>query len=148
METVAAAGLRVTAATIEVVRLQAWHLKAIRAQSEQASEVEAQGLDVPAGDAWAVLSDGKPVAAGGFTEIWHGRGYAWALFAQRWPVKSAIRAIRSKLADAQFPRLEMVVDVEFEKAAAFAEYLGFELEHTAKRYLPNGHDAHIYVRFA
>lgn len=134
---------------VSVVALEAWHLDVLRTdpQREQRSEAQMQ-LEMPTGPAWAAMVGGVPVAAAGVCELWPGRGYAWALFAQKWPIRPVLREIRSRLSTIRFARLEMVVDAQFEQAARFAEHLGFRREWTAQRYLPNGHDAHIYVRFS
>lgn len=139
-------GARETRQSIEIVPLEPWHILAIDAQQEQ--EDEARRKPAEYGRAWAALWCGTPVAAGGFVELWEGRWYAWALFGKWWPHKSVIRAIRSHVEEQDFPRLEMAVDAEFERAQRFAEWLGFELENKARRYLPNGHDAMIYVRLS
>ena len=133
-----------------IVQLEAWHLERLRAeaQCEQRDEARVQGGDMPGGSSWAALQDGRPVAAAGVVEVWPGRGYVWALFPGRWPVRAVMREIRARLDGLRFARLEMAVDAEFEAAARFAEHLGFSRESTARRYMPNGHDAHIYVRFA
>jgi len=131
-----------------IVDLQPLHLLQLRqsAQDAQRGEVAVQGVEMPGGRAWAAVHDGRAVAAAGVIELWPGRAYAWALFAEWWPVRAVILEMRAKLDELLFARLEMAVDTEFEPAARFAERLGFVRESTARRYLPNGHDAHIYVR--
>ena len=137
------------AMSYEVVPLELWHLEAIIPQAMQAAEVDAQALAAPVGNAWAALLDGKPIAAAGLIEVWAGRAYAWALFAdgaarQRW----VIRAIRSALDSAAFRRIELAVDASFFAGCRFADALGFKVwgDGPQRQYLPNGRDAWVYVR--
>ena len=120
------------------------HLALIRPQEAQRHEM----TDAPVGRAWTVVHDGLPMMCGGLVELWPGRAYAWALLDRdAGPVMLPMtRAIRSLLDRSGFRRIEMAVDVGFDPGRRWAVLLGFELEATARRYMPHGGDAWIYVR--
>lgn len=133
-----------------VVSLEAEHLRQIRPQAAQVGEAELQRDLMPVGQAWAAIVDKRAVACAGLVEIWQDRAYAWALLdrgAGR-HMLAITRAIRSRLAEATWRRVEMAVDAEFAPGCRFAELLGFERECRAAAYFPNGHDAFVYVRMS
>lgn len=133
---------------MNVVPLDALHLRQIRPQAAQEYEAEVQRDLLPVGQAWAAVVDGRAVACAGMVEVWPGRAYAWALLDRDVGrhMLALVRAIRSTLRAATWRRIEMAVDAEFAPGCRLAELLGFERECRAGAYFPNGHDAYVYVR--
>lgn len=105
--------------------------------------------------AWTGLVDGKPVAAAGVMTQWQGYGKAWFTAGnpakrEDVPLKVWLRLtqlIKDGIAGAMsaLDRLEIYVDARDEKAIRWAERLGFRKECLARKYLPDGADAWIYV---
>jgi len=133
---------------IELIPLEHHHLRLIRPQAAQLSEVDEQSLSGPTGTAWTATADGVPMVCGGIIPVWEGRGYAWTLIDRdAGPhMLGLTRAIRSLLDRAAWRRLEMAVDADFEAGARWAVLLGFRCECLAPKYLPDGRDAFVYVR--
>lgn len=100
------------------------------------------------GEAITVTLDGLPMVCAGLLEVWPGRAYAWALL-DRDAGRVLLRAtkeIRSRLDRSSFARVEMAAAVDFEQSARWARLLGFQCECRARKYLPDGRDAWIFVR--
>lgn len=133
---------------IAVLDFRPSHARLIRPQDQQLHEAGEEMLTAPYGEAITVTSDGAPVACAGMVPVWPGRAYAWALLDRDvGPHMLAVtRAIRSRLDRASFARIEMAAAVDFEAASRWARLLGFERESLARKYLPDGRDAWIYVR--
>jgi hypothetical protein len=124
------------------------HVGAMIVQPAQAGDIDAESLSSPYGMAWTAMDGEQPIACAGLVEVWSGRAYAWALLsadAGRHMV-SITRAIRYRLDTAKFNRIELAVAAGFAPGVRFARLLGFELEAKARRYMPNGGDAFIFVR--
>lgn len=137
---------------MNIVRFEPAHVLEITAQPAQISEVTADALAVPYGQAWTALLDGRPICSAGVVEVWAGRAYAWALLASdAGPHLLALtREIRCHLARLPFRRVEMAVDAGFDAGARWARLLGFTLETPApmRGYLPGGRDAWLYARIS
>lgn len=133
---------------IELVEFAPHHVRLLRPQQAQAHEVDEQSLAGPWGQAWTATAYGVPICCGGLMGVWEGRCYAWTLLDRdAGPhMVGLTRAIRSLLDAAQWRRIEMAVDAEFETGARWAVLLGFKRECLARKYLPNGRDAWVYVR--
>lgn len=131
---------------MHLIAFEPRHLRLIRPQAEQADGLP----EAPSDMAWTAVHDGVPLCCGGLIEVWPGRAYAWALLDRDvGPHMLALtREIRSLLAAAPFRRIEMAVKEHFEPGRRWAELLGFRLEVLAMRYMPDGGNALIYVRFA
>lgn len=103
------------------------------------------------GPAWTGFWNGKPVAAGGFVEVYGPgsiRAVAWAIL-MRMP-KPALRAVhkaaRNGLAQAPYRRIEAHVDVRFEASHRWMGMLGFMVETPLKRFwTPEAHSVVEYV---
>ena len=130
------------------IALEQHHLRLLRPQDAQAHEATDEALSAPVGQGWTAVVDGLPICCGGIVPVWPGRAYAWALLDRdAGPHMLALtRGIRSLLAGAGWRRLEMAVDAEFLPGKRWAEMLGFRAEALAPKYLPNGHDAWVFVR--
>lgn len=134
---------------IELIPLQSHHMRLLRPQDAQAHEVTPQQLNVPIGQSWTAIADGLPMCCGGLIPIWEGRAYAWALLDRdAGPhLMSLTRAIRSLLDQSGWRRIEMTVDASFAEGERWARLLGFRRECLAAKFLPDGRDAWVYVRF-
>lgn len=136
---------------IEIVKLTPDLLRAIDPQPMQSTlgedHVSALGQ---AGDAYCVLVDGVPVAAGGLVELWEGRAHAWALLGKqaKHHLLPITRAIRKRLASVPFRRIEMAVDAGFPQAIHWADMLGFECEtpEPMRAYSPDGRACYLFAR--
>lgn len=128
---------------MNLIPFESHHLGLIRPQAAQSPMDGA-----PRGDAWTAVHDGLPLCCGGLVEMWPGRAYAWALLDEDAGriMLPLTRSIRSLLDRAQYRRIEMAVDAGFEAGLRWAVLLGFEPEALARRYMPHGGDAWVYVR--
>ena len=102
--------------------------------------------------AWTAYYQGQPAMSFGFDYKWPGVIEVWML-----PGKLAIEhgTILTRAARRLFVklgphlnlrRLQIVVDVNREKAVEWADFLGFKREGVMKRYGPEGHDYYMYAR--
>lgn len=101
------------------------------------------------GGSYTGFADGRPVICAGLIEQWEGRALAWALVssdAGRHFVH-VTRIIRRAIEMSQFRRIEAHVDCEFYQGIRWAEMLGFEVEARMRRFMADGRDAFLYVRF-
>lgn len=94
--------------------------------------------------------DGSVVFCAGRAEIWHNRYMVWAVLSENAGVHmvSITRAVKGLLNAARGDgRHEMIVRPDFAEANRWATMLGFKLHHFEERFLPDGGDANIYVRY-
>ena len=117
--------------------------------SEMASGPEFEArvmLAASYGNAYAVFSDGVPIAAGGLQLQWPGRAEAWGLFSRHIRRRHFVPLIQHVNAyldrrqrDPSFRRIEMYVRVQPEwNAVTFAHALGFLIEGEMPRWDPAG----------
>lgn len=129
-----------------IVPFESDHVQMMDVQAAQRGEIDFSRLDRK--EAWTAVVDGRPICCAGLQEMWPGRAYAWALLAHdagRYMVRLT-RAIRSRLDCARFQRVEMAVAAHFAPGVRWARMLGFEMECKARKYMPDGGDAWIFVR--
>jgi hypothetical protein len=100
---------------------------------------------------WALIEDGKTIAAGGIVVFWRGVGEAWVAATNR-ALQSPMSLARGVLktleyveSQGTFHRLQMTTDTSPE-LLRWATYLGFHLEATMKKYLPNGRDRYLFAK--
>jgi len=104
------------------------------------------------GCAWTIFYQGNPALCYGFEYKWDGVIEAWLL-----PGSVSLRhgVLLSRGARRLFDkigpylglhRLQIVVDVNREKAVQWARFLKFEREGLMRRYGPEGHDYYMYAR--
>jgi len=102
--------------------------------------------------AWTIFYQGQPALCYGFEYKWQTNIEAWLV-----PGKVAIKhgTLLSRGARRLFDkigphiglrRLQIVVDVDREKAVQWAEFLKFKREGVMKEYGPEGHDYYMYAR--
>ena len=100
-------------------------------------------------EAFTGLVSGEVMVCGGIAKMWPGRGYLWSVLSENIRVHSisVYRGIRRWLNTRDYRRIEMDVPCHMEIAHRRAVWMGFEIEiQRARKYMPNGDDASIYVR--
>lgn len=94
------------------------------------------------------MADGVPVACGGVTKLWEGRGHVWMILSQgmRNHSVSVFRGIKQFMHQLPFNRLELDSPCGFLHGHRRAIMFGFQLETPrARKYWPDGRDAQIFV---
>ena len=136
--------------SLQIVQFKPEHALTMDVQESQrmGATQMAEAMRAPVGWAFTALDDGVPIGSAGVIEIWNGRGYAWALLSRHAGRHMAAihRATLRGLEALDFARIEMAVAAGFDEGCRWARMLGFECESFARKYLPNGDDAHIFVR--
>lgn len=133
-----------------VVPFRAEHVSMMQIQESQAelkSEVPPEAL--VGDDSFTVLHEDRVIAMGGFALQWKGRWVLWSTLSPE-AAKHMVRITKMvKRAISMRPpgRLEIMVQSGFEQGHRWAEVLGFRHHSHEERYLPDGGDADIYVRF-
>lgn len=134
--------------------LTADHIREVEAnlQPGQVSEIREMSPEVlvKQGVGFAGVDGGKTIFVIGRVRFWEGRYAGWALLsADAWrymlPITRAVKAM-IKL-HGNDGRLEIITQCRFNEACRWAEILGFTFHHREEKFLPNGEDANIYVRF-
>lgn len=134
---------------MNVVTFKAAHSALMRLQSAQYGESTIDGEILERlGDAFTIMDGDKPVASIGRVTMWPGRYELWAALSEdagRHMI--AITKAAKRLLQLCEGRLEIMVRSDFEQGHRWAKLLGFKHHHHEERFLPNGADADIYVRF-
>jgi RimJ/RimL family protein N-acetyltransferase len=102
-----------------------------------------------AGPVFVVERDDKIVAIIGIVENkWNNSGVAWALFSHdSGPVmRGVVRYVKTWFELQTYQRLEICVEVNFEKGHKFAKFLGFEREGVKRCSTRDGKDEVMYSR--
>jgi len=131
-----------------VVPFRPDHVMRMDVQVAQTGELTAERMAAQYGHAWTAVVDDRPMCCAGLQEMWPGRAYAWALLARdagRHMI-AITRAVRAHIDRAPFHRIELAVAAEFWPGVRWAKLLGFDLECKARKYMPNGGDAWIFVK--
>jgi hypothetical protein len=137
---------------MKMIPFEPGHLKEIIPQPAQASEVLFEGpkIDVPEGPAITGVVDGKVILCFGKSTQWKGRHILWALLSQdaNKHMVSVFRAMKTAV-DMQTGegRLEVIVRAGFQEGRRMARMLGFHMHHYEEKFLPDGADAIIFVRY-
>ncbi|HKJ73987.1 MAG TPA: hypothetical protein VKA19_07710 [Alphaproteobacteria bacterium] len=101
-----------------------------------------------AGEAYVVLDDGRPVAAGGVWDQDGGRACAWAVIGTGITPRQLLACTRiadRMLADMPFDRIDTPVHATFAAGIRWAELLGFQIEGVMTKY-HEGEDYFLYAR--
>jgi hypothetical protein len=144
---------------IEIVKFQPVHLSMIAVQPEQMGDaVDYLNPDYGnalylAGPGYTCKDGDRIIACGGKVEQWAGRSIVWTVLSDSacrhmFRVTKCARRAIELWASGKEERLEAIVRSGFLPGARWVELCGFEYEHTSKKFLPNGCDADVYVRFA
>lgn len=98
--------------------------------------------------AHTIVHDGKIIGAGGAIEIWQGRAEVWLLLDKSsGSVMNGVHRVTTRFLNAlPHRRVETGCEIGWPEAHRWLKMLGFEHEHTARKYMPSGRDIDIYVR--
>ena len=142
---------------MNIVPFDKSHIDAIIPQRAQASDLlmareDESSMDVITenSDALTGMVDGKPVFCIGKTKQWKGRYIVWALLSNTANkhmvaiVRACRRIIEAQRGDG---RHEIIVRADFQEGCKLAKMMGFKFHHDEERFLPDGTDAKIYVRY-
>jgi hypothetical protein len=135
----------------EIVPYESWHLRELAKQPSQEHLAgfldgsEAPEQVAQQGSCWSALSFGRPIACGGYSDLWPGRAEVWATLTDG-AKPHAIRltkAVRRSLDIHPAERIEATVLAAFEPGLRWIKMLGFEEEGLRKRY----HQGRDHVAF-
>lgn len=136
-----------------VVPLEAWHLRAVRLQPEQAvlqpmlDDAYIRNL-ARNSHGFTALDGPEVIACAGVILAWPGRECAWAMLSRCGPARflRVHRAVAGFLAARETRRIEITVDVRHAAARRWALLLGFEEEGVLRAFTPDGRDVYSYGR--
>ncbi len=112
-------------------------------------------MEVPDENTYTVIYEGQIVAVGGLQVKWEGVGMFWLILtadSKKFGIHGlrALFAIREKVAELieknNLHRAEAAVRVDFSRAIAMIESLGFEREGLMKQYYPDKTDSWLYAK--
>lgn len=135
-----------------VIEFEPFHAELIHVRYEQLGEMpnfQANMEQLNNTYAWTGVHDGQVIGCAGMVPLLPGCGEIWALFSDALPRHkvSMIKELRRHIANLQdqgYPRLQTVVQSDFETGKRFVERLGFVNEGKMRKYM-NGVD---YDRYA
>lgn len=135
-----------------IIDLDPMHFTLLKPQASQAGAVltckQALAL-LQGGPAKTCLNaQGFTIACAGLTELWPGRGMAWAIFGAsiRYNMPEIVREMRRMIDASSFHRVEMYLTAGRRSVdVRLAGMLGFRYECTAVQFLPNRNDADVYI---
>lgn len=134
------------------------HIGAIRPQPAQAADLLC-AEEVPdhaesmyeAGPALTGMVGNDIVFCIGKITQWRGRHIVWALMSEKagQHMVAIVRSLKQMIENSKGDgRLELIVRSDFPQGCKLAEkILGFQFHHREERFLPDGADANIYVRY-
>lgn len=85
------------------------------------------------------------VACGGVQPLWPGVGNAWMYVAPEARVKSLVEMVISYLSQADFHRIQCIVQKDFSKGRRFVRWLGFHREAVLRKYTSDKKDVVLYA---
>lgn len=141
---------------IKVVPFKKEHALAVKLQPGQSDNVAviddayASDLEKSSRVAMTGIVGDRVVGCGGMVKLWPGRWLMWAILSEdaRVHMVRATNICKRMLAMHDEPgRIEMIVKSDFKEAHRWAGLLGFKYHHHEERFLPDGSDADVYVRF-
>ncbi len=112
-------------------------------------------MEVPDDNTYCVIYESAIVAVGGVQVPWEGRGQFWLILTaecKKFGIHGlrALYAIKEKIDELakknNLWRAEASIRVDFPKAIAMIEALGFKRECKMKQYWPDKTDAYLYYR--
>lgn len=138
---------------MNIVDFQPEHLMRLRVQEAQPgaepSLIYGQQL-AAAGPAWTGVDGDLILFCAGKAMQWKGRYILWAILsreAKRYMLQITRAVRRGMLLLEGGCRFEAIVQSDFIQAHRWARMVGMQWHHREERFLPNGADADIYVRF-
>lgn len=138
---------------IKVIRLEAWHIEALRGKVQD--HVLFNSVDQAAceEDRYSYTfydgESGEIMMCTGVRELWAGRGVAWVLFNQECTEQFILlfRGVKRFLELCPINRIESVVLRDFKAGHRWVKLLGFKLEaECMKSFNPAGQDCSLYAR--
>lgn len=147
---------------LRVVPYEPWHLKAIDVEHETrvALVIRYSLADLLKQHAvYTAINDSDVLIIAGVITLWPGVGEATVYMSKKYfdgslSLKDRIKAAKVIkryfdliLSNMTFHRVQATVDLSFERALRFIEYMGFEQESLAKMYGPDKEDYMRYVMF-
>lgn len=139
---------------ITVIEFKADHLKALNIQKRQAyfreylTDENLKSLESAPGDAYSVMDGDEVIAVAGVMSYGDGRGLAWSYISDVIGSRmlAMTKAVKRFLSLADYRRIEMIVDCDFEQAHRWARVLGFRMEaERMKAYGMDGRDCSLYA---
>jgi hypothetical protein len=100
---------------------------------------------------WALVEDAQTIAAGGIVNLWRGVGEVWvaptnrALAHPMALARGVLKTLEYVESQGTYHRLQMTAEKTTEMLR-WATYLGFKLEGTLHKYLPNGQDRYLMAK--
>ena len=142
---------------MKIIPFEPEHVRKLNVQRMQAADILANGDPdayaealAKSGTAVTGIDGDEVVFCIGRVELWKGRHTVWALMSRSAGKKmfSIVKAIR-RLIDAQtgLGRLEFYVRADFIEGCKLADLMKFKLHHYEEKFLPDGSDAFVYVRY-
>lgn len=142
---------------MDIVPFSPEHIVRIKAQPAQIPDAMCHGMTeahaknlMAVGPAVTGMVGDEIIFCLGKAEIWKNRHVVWSMMSESAGkhmigiVRAARRLIAMQAGDG---RLEVMVRAEFGEGCRFAELMGFKFHHYEERFLPDGGDARIYVRY-
>lgn len=101
-----------------------------------------------AGPAFTGIDGDVVVFCGGCAKMWEGRHIVWSMLS-KCSARHLISITRAakRLIEMQSGRIEAIIRSDFDQGHRWARMCGLSFHHHEERFLPNGRDADIYVRF-
>jgi hypothetical protein len=134
---------------VNVIPFRAVHATGMTIQVAQQGEATLDAVVLEKlGDAFTITVGDRPIASIGRVKMWNGRFELWAMLSDEASAHMfKITRVAQRLLQLCEGRLEVIVRSDFEQGHRWAKLLGFGFHHHEERFLPNGSDADIYVRF-
>lgn len=144
---------------MKIVPFELEHLGQIQPQAAQATELLTKGVTskeytdnlLSTGPAMTGIDGDEVVFIIGKSEQWPGRHIIWSIMSQNAGkymfgiIKSIKRLIDTAAGDG---RMEVIVRADFPEGCRLVErFFDFKFHHYEERFLPDGADAKIYVRY-
>lgn len=144
---------------MQLVPFEHKHLASINPQTAQATELLVKGATseqhvaalLASGPAITGMHGDEVVFVVGKSEQWTGRHIVWSIMSKHAGkhmfgiVKAIKRLVSTAVGDG---RIEVIVRADFPEGCRLVEkFFGFEYHHYEERFLPDGADAKIYVRY-
>lgn len=144
---------------MKLIPFELEHLDRIQPQAAQATELLVKGVTskeytqnlLSTGPAITGISGDEVVFIIGKSEQWPGRHIIWSVMSKNAGkfmfgiVKSIKRLVDTAIGDG---RIEVIVRADFPEGCRLVEkFFDFKFHHYEEKFLPDGSDALIYVRF-
>lgn len=142
---------------MEMIPFDPCHLDTIIPQRSQVVDLlcskDSMASTIPkdAGPAVTGMQDGEVIFCAGSIKQWEGRHIIWSIMSRNsgkhmFSIVKAIKRLMPLYAGSG--RIEVIVRADFPEGCRLVEkFFGFTFHHYEERFLPDGADARIYVRY-